>query len=222
MQNHQTYNKGILIGVVCLLLVSSVVMVSVQDAEASGNVVKQGDRNGYVWDLQHRLQQLGYYKQNLDGVFGPHNDQAVRQFQSRYGLTADGVVGPQTWHALRQHSYTQEEIEMLAKIVHGEARGEPFEGKIAVAAVVLNRVKADGFPNTVRGVIFQPRAFTAIDDGQYYMAPDYEAYRAVYFAIRGWDPSNGALYYFNPQVATSSWIWSRTQIGKIGKHIFAI
>lgn len=206
---------------VCILLASSVLPVAVQDAKAAGVVLKQGDRNGYVWDLQHRLQQLGYYTQNMDGIFGQVNKNAVVRFQRNYGLSADGIVGSKTWAALRKHTYTKNEIEMLAKIVHGEARGESFEGQVAVAAVVLNRVKSSGFPNTVKGVIFEPRAFTAIDDGQYYLSPDRDAYRAVYYAIRGWDPSRGALFYFNPQTATSSWIWSRPQITQIGKHIFS-
>ncbi|GAA0374189.1 spore cortex-lytic enzyme [Bacillus horti] len=215
------FNRTWKISMALLLIISSILAFPVQDIEATGQQLKQGDRNGYVWDLQHRLQQLGYYKFALDGLFGYHTKEAVMLFQSSYGLVSDGVVGEQTWNTLRRHTYTQDEIEMLAKVVYGEARGEPFEGKVAVAAVVLNRIAAGGFPDTVKEVIFQPRAFTAVDDGQYYMTPDRDAYRAVYNAIQGWDPSGGALYYFNPQTATSSWIWSRTQMGQIGKHVFA-
>lgn len=114
------------------------------------------------------------------------------------------------------------DLKLLARTVYGEARGEPYEGQVAVAAVVLNRLDNPAFPNTVAGVIFQPRAFTAVDDGQIWLEPDDGAYRAVHDAINGWDPSNGAMYYFNPVTATSAWIWSRPQIKQIGKHIFCM
>lgn len=184
-------------------------------------IVRKGSVGGLVWDVQHRLQQLGLYPLKLDGHFGPVTRQAVIKFQKQQGLVPDGVVGKKTLTALRKKTFTVEEIEMMARLVNGEARGESLEGQVAVAAVVLNRLKSDKFPNTVRGVIFQPSAFTAVSDGQYYLTPNKTAYRAVYLAIRGWDPSGGALYYFNPQTATSKWIWSRPQITKIGKHIFA-
>lgn len=204
----------------CLLIFGLTLSIPLEHAYAA-NLIKHGDRDGYVWDLQHRLQQLGYYTEALDGVFGSTTRQAVLNFQSKNNLTVDGIVGEKTWKKLHNQTYTQEEIEMLAKLVHGEARGESFEGKVAVAAVVFNRLKSPEFPNTVREVIFQPRAFTAIDDGQYFLTPDAESYKAVYLAIRGWDPTDGALFYFNPDTATSSWIWSRPQIKKIDQHIFA-
>jgi N-acetylmuramoyl-L-alanine amidase len=122
---------------------------------------------------------------------------------------------------LKKVSVNAKELDILAKLVYGEARGEPFAGQVAVAAVVMNRVKSPLFPDTVPQVIFQEGAFTAIHDGQYYLTPNKTAYRAAWEAVRGWDPSGGALYYFNPHTATSSWIWSRPQIKKIGKHIFA-
>lgn len=116
--------------------------------------------------------------------------------------------------------YSQNDIQLMANAVHGEARGESYEGQVAVAAVILNRVKSSTFPNTVAGVIFEPRAFTAVADGQIWLTPNDTARRAVLDAINGWDPSGGAIYYFNPDTATSAWIWSRPQIKKIGKHIF--
>lgn len=207
--------------IIALLATAAFAAFAGVEAEAANPVLKQGDRGGHVWDLQHRLQQLGFYQMPMDGVFGPHNREAVIRFQQRYGLAADGVVGPQTWRKLYSVTYTAQEIEMLAKLVHGEARGETFEGQVAVAAVVFNRLNSNLFPNTIQGVIFEPRAFTAIDDRQYFMTPNAESYRAVYAAIRGWDPSEGALFYFNPDTATSAWIWSRPQIKKIDKHIFA-
>ncbi|WP_232305974.1 spore cortex-lytic enzyme [Pontibacillus litoralis] len=117
--------------------------------------------------------------------------------------------------------YSQNDIQLMANAVHGEARGEPYEGQVAVAAVILNRVESASFPNTVSGVIFEPRAFTAVADGQIWLTPNETSKKAVVDALNGWDPSGQAIYYFNPETATSSWIWSRPQIKKIGKHIFA-
>ncbi|HZG76322.1 MAG TPA: spore cortex-lytic enzyme [Paenibacillus sp.] len=118
--------------------------------------------------------------------------------------------------------FSREDLMILARTVHGEARGEPYEGQVAVAAVVLNRLTSPAFPDTISGVVFQPGAFTAVDDGQIWLEPNESAYKAVNDALNGWDPSNGALYYFNPVTATSKWIWSRPQIKRIGKHIFCM
>jgi len=118
--------------------------------------------------------------------------------------------------------FSQNDIKLMANAVYGEARGEPYIGKVAVAAVILNRVKSDTFPNTISGVIFEPRAFTAVADGQIWLEPDDEAERAVLDAVNGTDPTGEAIYYFNPDTATSPWIWSRQQVKKIGKHIFSI
>ncbi|WP_374019856.1 spore cortex-lytic enzyme [Paenibacillus thiaminolyticus] len=114
------------------------------------------------------------------------------------------------------------DLKIMANAVYGEARGEPYEGQVAVAAVILNRVKSPSFPNTVSGVIFQPGAFTAVDDGQIWLEPNEQARQAVQDAINGWDPSGGCLYYFNPVTATSKWIWTRQQVKTIGKHIFCM
>jgi N-acetylmuramoyl-L-alanine amidase len=114
------------------------------------------------------------------------------------------------------------DVQMLARAVNGEARGEPFEGQVAVAAVILNRVRHPSFPNTISGVIYQPGAFTAVADGQINVPIDQNStvYKACEAAMNGWDPSGGAIYYFNPDTATSKWIWSRSLIKKIGKHRF--
>lgn len=116
--------------------------------------------------------------------------------------------------------YTERDLQLLANAVYGEARGEPYEGQVAVAAVILNRVEHPDFPNTISGVIFQPLAFTAVADGQIWLEPNERAKEAVLDALNGWDPSENAIYYFNPVTATSEWIWSRPQIKKIGEHIF--
>lgn len=116
--------------------------------------------------------------------------------------------------------FSESDIQLMANAVYGEARGEPYQGQVAVAAVILNRIKHQDFPNTVYGVIFEPRAFTAVADGQIYLTPNETAKKAVREAINGWDPTYGCIYYFNPDTATSAWIWTRQQVMTIGKHIF--
>lgn len=188
-------------------------------AEAAA-VLQQGSSNGNVWDLQYRLNALGYYSQPLDGVYGRGTAYAVSQFQKDYGLKVDGVVGSETRAVLKKYSLNQAEMDILARVIYSEARGEPYTGKVAVGAVVMNRIQSNRFPNNIRDVVFQPGAFTSVDDGQYWLTPDRSAYVAAYDAVRGWDPTNGSLYYFNPKTATSKWIWSRPQIVTIGNHIF--
>lgn len=204
------------------LLTAILCLLILVPTAAAAPTVQKGSQSGDVWDLQFRLHTLGYYHEAVDGIFGYKTLSAVSKFQQDYGLQVDGIAGTQTWSALKQVSANANELNMLAKVIHGEARGEPYEGKVAVAAVVLNRLQSPEFPNTIADVIFQPRAFTAIDDGQYYLQPDQSAYQAAMDALRGWDPTDGALYYFNPVTATSAWIWTRQQTGKIGKHVFAI
>ncbi|CAM5785324.1 spore cortex-lytic enzyme [Brevibacillus borstelensis] len=184
-------------------------------------VLKKGSRTGDVWDLQYRLQVIGLYQGPLDGIYGSKTTQAVRQFQKKYGMPADGITGKMTWKKLKKVTVNRSEMQMLAQLVYSEARGEPYVGQVAVAAVVMNRLQSSNFPNSIQEIIFQPYAFTAIDDGQYWLTPGKTAYRAAYEAVRGWDPSGNALFYFNPKTATSKWIWSRPQIKKIGSHIFA-
>mgnify|MGYP003548218820 FL=1 len=116
--------------------------------------------------------------------------------------------------------YSEQDLQLMANAVYGEARGEPYEGQVAVAAVILNRLESPDFPNSISGIIFQPRAFTAVADGQIWLEPNERAKQAVLDAMNGWDPSENALYYFNPETATSGWIWSRPQIKQIGDHIF--
>lgn len=212
--------KKIIISVIAVLMLTVHVLAAPVEA-SSATTVRYGNSNGDVWDLQYRLQTMGLYNSTLDGHFGQRTAKAVQQFQHRYGLTADRIVGPHTWRALKRHSANAEEVKLLARAVYSEARGEPYEGQVAVAAVIMNRVRSADFPDSIAGVIFQPRAFTAVDDGQFWLEPNATAYAAVYDALRGWDPTNGALYYFNPDTATSAWIWTRTQTDKIGRHIFA-
>nr|WP_228728336.1 spore cortex-lytic enzyme [Brevibacillus composti] len=200
-----------------LLLVASLLAAPASAAP----LLKPGSQGGDVWDLQYRLQVLGMYQAPLDGIYGTKTKQAVRKFQAKYGMPADGVAGKHTWRTLKRVSVNRSEMQLLAQLVYSEARGEPYVGQVAVAAVAMNRLRSSDFPNSIAGVIFQPYAFTAVDDGQFWLTPGKTAYRAAYEAVRGWDPTGNALYYFNPHTATSKWIWSRPQIKKIGKHIFA-
>lgn len=174
--------------------------------------------------IQQKLKDLGYYFGSVDGIYGNATRNAVVAFQKANGLTADGVAGPKTIAALglNFNSVTSSDLYLLAKCVHAEARGEPYVGQVAVAAVILNRVKDAAFPNTISEVIYQPWAFTAVNDGQINLEPNSTAYQAAQDALNGWDPTYGCLYYYNPVTATSKWIFTRQTVVTIGKHVFAI
>ena len=174
--------------------------------------------------IQQKLKDLGYYTGTVDGIYGAKTRSAVIAFQKANGLTADGIAGPKTIAALglNSNSATSSDLYLLAKCVHAEARGEPYVGQVAVAAVILNRVKDSRFPNTISGVIYQPWAFTAVNDGQINLEPNSTAYKAAQDALNGWDPTYGCLYYYNPATATSKWIFQRQTVVTIGKHVFAI
>lgn len=253
----------------------------------SNQVIQQGAVGDDVIELQSRLQYLGFYNGEIDGVFGWRTYWALRNFQYEFGLKVDGLAGAktkeklvaaskynkqyvkeninkgndfthyggmdlskqskgqnqgqkvqpkeqkgQTGEKVKQappkkptatnipNGFSQNDINLMANAVHGEARGEPYVGQVAVAAVIINRLQHSSFPNSVAGVIFEPGAFTAVADGQIYLTPNEQSKRAVLDAINGWDPTGEAIYYFNPDTATNKWIWSRPQIKRIGKHIF--
>lgn len=175
--------------------------------------------------VQSRLKDLGYYDGPIDGYLGGNTVPAIKAFQRDYGLAVDGIVGKATLSALGVSvgaGQTNSDLYLLAKCVYAEARGEPYTGQVAVAAVILNRVASPDFPNTISGVIYQPWAFTAVNDGQISLEPDQTAYNAARDALNGWDPTYGCLYYYNPTTATSQWIYSRQTVVQIGEHIFAI
>jgi N-acetylmuramoyl-L-alanine amidase len=253
----------------------------------SNQVIQKGATGDDVIELQSRLQYLGFYTGDIDGVFGWRTYWALRNFQYEFGLNIDGLAGATAKNKLVKVSkydkawvnkqirsgkkfthyggipkskqvkkgtakgapvkgkttakgkpakkakvtqvkpaknipdgYSQNDINLMSNAVYGESRGEPYIGQVAVAAVIINRVESAAFPNTVSGVIFEPGAFTAVADGQIYLTPNKQAKKAVMDALNGWDPTGEALYYFNPDTATSSWIWGRPQIKKIGKHIY--
>ena len=203
-------------------------------------VLKSGSQGSEVKEVQRRLKLWGYYKGSVDGVFGAKTKSAVIAFQKKNGLTADGVVGKSTYKALGMTDaynalvngsgsvssgiggYSSSDVYLLAKTIYAEGRGEPYTGQVAIGAVVLNRVRSKEFPNTVSGVVYQKHAFTAVSDGQINLTPNETAMRAARDAINGWDPTGGALYYYNPAVATSAWIFDRQTVTVIGKHVFAI
>ena len=185
---------------------------------------RRGSYGETVTEIQEKLSQWGYYSGEIDGIYGSGTEDAVRRFQEKNGLTVDGIAGTATLEAMgiSDSSSTSQstDIDLLARLISAEARGEPYSGQVVVGAVVLNRIKHPSFPNSLSGVIYQPGAFSCLDDGQFYEPVAESAYRAARDAINGWDPSGGAIYYFNPATATSEWIWSRPLIVTIGKHRF--
>ena len=190
---------------------------------------KYGSRGSEVTQIQTKLKRWGYYTGSIDGIYGSQTLAAVKYFQRKNGLTVDGIAGTKTLQAMGIYTSStsssssannSSNLNLLARLVYGEARGEPYTGQVAVAAVVLNRVKSSSFPNTVSGVIYQAGAFSVVSDGQINLTPNQTAYNAARDALNGWDPSYGSIYYFNPNTATSSWIWSRPHVITIGNHRF--
>ena len=214
-----------------------------QTAIVETAVLRQGSTGGEVKEVQRRLKMWGYYSGAVDGIFGSGTKAAVIAFQKKNGLTADGIVGKATYQALGMNdsynalqggsgsgssssgaasNYTSSDLYLLAKCIYAEGRGESYTGQVAIGAVIMNRVKSPSFPNTISGVIYQSGAFTAVTDGQIKLEPDQTAKNAARDAMNGWDPSYGSLYYYNPAVATSAWIFNRKTVTVIGKHVFAI
>ncbi len=191
---------------------------------------RYGSTGQEVRNIQTRLKNWGYYNGAVDGIYGYQTTQAVRFFQRSNGLKVDGIAGPQTLGALGLPTgqasgggspSSNSDVNLLAHLIHGEGRGEPYEGQVAIGAVVMNRVRDSRFPKTMAGVIYQPGAFDAVSDGQINLTPNQTSYRAAQDAINGWDPTHGCVYYYNPATATSAWIWTRPIMLKIGKHNFA-
>lgn len=221
----KTNTKRILVS---LLLVLSLVLSFLLNEGNANALSKYGSSGSEVTQIQQKLQSLGFYNGSIDGVYGTDTKKAVTEFQKSCGLTPDGIAGTKTLTYLglsgnsssNSYGFTQSEVELLARTISAESRGEPYEGQVAVGAVILNRIEHPSFPNTLAGVIYQNGAFSCIDDGQI-NEPVYESCkRAAVDAMNGWDPSGGAIYYYNPVTATSKWIRSRPIIATIGKHVF--
>lgn len=208
-----------------LLVFSLLTFLILKESHASA-LSKYGSTGSEVVQIQQKLSNLGYYDGSIDGIYGSGTKRAVTNFQRDYGLTADGIAGSKTLNALGissssgSYGFTESEISLLARTISAESRGEPYQGQVAVGAVILNRIEHPSFPNTMAGVIYQNGAFSCIDDGQ--IAEDvYESSKkAAIDALNGWDPSGGAIYYYNPKTATNKWIRSRPVIVTIGAHIF--
>ena len=215
-----------------ILLIIFIILLILYNMFLENNIVlglsKYGSRGSEVTQIQTKLKRWGYYKGNVDGIYGSGTLSAVKLFQKKNGLTVDGIAGTKTLNAMgiynssnsSSSSSNSTNLNLLSRLVYGEARGEPYSGQVAVAAVVLNRVKHSSFPNTVSGVIYQSGAFDVVSDGQINLTPNETAKKAAQDAINGWDPSYGAIYYFNPSTATNKWIWSRPMTVTIGKHRF--
>lgn len=225
----QKRSKRLCLVLAALLSVSMLLVALVPAVEAAS--YKKGSSGAVVTQIQTKLKSWGYYTGTVDGIYGSGTERAVRTFQQKNGLTVDGKAGDQTLAALGLSSgsagnsggsggASSSQVDLLARLISAEARGEPYSGQVAVGAVVLNRIKHPSFPNTLSGVIYQSGAFTCITDGQFNQPVAESAYRAARDALNGVDPSGGAIYYFNPSTATSSWIWSRPLITVIGKHRF--
>lgn len=214
------------IGGLCLLFMVNILLISLFQTAAQGATYRQGSTGAPVRAIQSKLERWGYYDGAVDGIYGSGTAAAVRRFQQKNGLTADGVVGPATLRAMglpekgEDMAAESAEVELLARVISAEARGEPYSGQVAVGAVILNRVAHPAFPGTIAGVVYQPGAFTCMVDGQFDEPVSESSARAARDAINGADPSGGAIYYFNPDTATSSWIWSRPLIKVIGRHRF--
>ncbi|MDE6583197.1 MAG: spore cortex-lytic enzyme [Clostridia bacterium] len=216
--------------VFAILAMGSYVIVSSNYINANIEVA-EALTNSQTKTVQTKLKRWGYYTGAVDGIYGAKTKAAVKSFQKKNKLVADGIVGKKTAAAMGitlsgsssdDSSISNSDLNLLAKCVYAEARGESYEGQVAVAAVILNRVKSADFPNTIAGVIYQPWAFTAVNDGQINLTPNQTAYNAARDALNGWDPTYGCLYYYNDKTATSKWIYNKKTVVTIGNHVFAI
>lgn len=207
-----------------------ILLINLETSEVEA-LSKYGSRGSEVTQIQTKLKRWGYYNGNIDGIYGSQTLEAVKYFQRKNGLTVDGIAGPATLKAMGitssssgsssgSSSTNSNDVNLLSRLIYGEARGEPYTGQVAVGAVVLNRVKSSSFPNTIAGVIYQSGAFDVVSDGQINLTPNSTAKKAAQDALNGWDPTYGAIYYFNPAIATNKWIWSRPMTVTIGRHRF--
>ena len=210
---------------IIVLIIFGINLLKNKDVEV---LSRYGSRGDEVRQIQTKLKNWGYYNGSVDGIYGSKTVEAVKYFQRKNGLTADGVAGSKTLSAMGINNSgssgatasNDSNLNLLSRLIYGEARGEPYVGQVAVGAVVLNRVKSSSFPNTIAGVIYQNGAFDVVSDGQINLVQNSTAKKAAQDALNGWDPSYGAIYYFNPNTATSKWIWSRPMTVTIGKHRF--
>ncbi len=219
----------IISALLCITIIICIVSISVYSTEKESVQIlsKVGSRGEEVRSIQRKLKELGFFAGTVDGIYGVKTQSAVRKFQKSVGITADGVAGPKTLLFLGLDSsssgsggFSSSDIYLLAKVIAAEARGESYTGQVAVGAVVLNRVDSSSFPDTVAGVVYQKGAFSAVTDSNWSVSPTSASQKAARDAINGWDPSGGALYYYNPAKTSNKWIRTRPVITTIGKHVF--
>ncbi len=218
----------ILLSFAILMGIAATVKIKKDSLQAQEVLSRLGSRGEEVRSIQKKLKSLGFFDGAVDGIYGVKTQRAVRQFQKSVGITADGVAGQRTLLYLGLGSgsssnnggYSSSDVYLLAKVIAAEARGESYTGQVAVGAVVLNRVDSSSFPDTISGVVYQKGAFSAVTDSNWSVAPDSTARKAAQDAINGWDPSGGALYYYNPAKTSNRWIRSRPVITTIGRHLF--
>lgn len=195
--------------------------------EAEYVLSQYGSRGNEVRRIQSKLKQLGYYNGTVDGIYGNNTRKAVISFQRSCGLTADGIAGPRTLLYLGLGSgssagFSSNDVYLLAKVIEAEARGESYTGQVAVGAVILNRVDHSSFPDSISGVVYQSGAFDCVYDSNWGVEPSATSKKAANDAINGWDPTGGAIYYYNPSKTSNQWIRSRTVVSVIGRHYFCI
>lgn len=209
-----------LTAIICVLVLSALL---IPRFESEPTLSRYGSQGNEVVSIQTKLKNLGYYNGEIDGIFGPLTQSALIWYQSNFGLKADGIAGPKTLKSLgiSTGGYSSSDLELLARCVSAEARGEPYQGQVAVAAVILNRVDSASFPGSIAGVVYQPGAFSSVNDGQINMEPTASARNAAQEALNGFDPSYGSIYFYNPAKSTSKWIFSRPTVITIGSHVFA-
>lgn len=234
MKNLFNFNKQFKL--LCILLAAVLALGSVafvqnyynKETESSEVLSRLGSRGEEVRKIQQRLKNWGYYSGSVDGIYGTQTQNAVKYFQRKNGLTADGIAGKNTLAAMGISSgsssssgkYTSNDVYLLAKVIAAEARGESYTGQVAVGAVVLNRVEHSSFPDSISGVVYQSGAFSCVTDSNWKIEPTDTAKKAAQDAINGWDPSGGAIYYYNPAKTSNQWIRSRPVIVTIGSHVF--
>ncbi len=225
--------KRVIISFITIVsILAMFISIFISNYSTSYALSKYGSRGQEVRTIQDKLKRWGYYKGNVDGIYGSQTLEAVKYFQRKNGLKVDGIAGKDTLRAMGimnssssgsssgSGSTNSNDVNLLARLIYGEARGEPYTGQVAVGAVVMNRVKNSSFPNTIAGVVYQKGSFDVVSDGQINLTPNSTAKKAAQDALNGWDPSYGAIYYFNPRTASNKWIWSRPMTVTIGNHRF--
>lgn len=212
---------------ICVIILLNILIITLAASHSVEALSKMGSTGPEVREIQTRLKKWGYYNGNVDGIYGTATKNAVKYFQRKNNLAVDGIAGKQTLAAMGIQSssgsgYSSSDYNLLARLISAESRGEPYVGQVAVGAVVLNRVSHPSFPNTISGVIYQSGAFSCLNDGQFWKEVSDSSYRAARDALNGWDPSGGAIYYYNPTTAKNQWIRSRPIIYRVGRHVFCL